>query len=460
MVALHDFDDLAEGFPEPPPVPAADVDKLEPFGLGWRWQWRSGKTAAVQITFRGMRKNTTGPSAEVSVEAWAPLVGIRGTMTVERLSLGDGKARAALANRLEKRTGEGEQAAVPWRSLLDGICSRILTASRAGPEQKTIGLTDERGVNWMIEDLVEEHQTTSIYADGETGKSWMTLAAMVSAASGIEIIPGWRPTRKVRGLYLDWETDEETMNRRVRMICRGAGIDYVPVGYVACDGPLIDQLEWLLERVHDEDIGLLAIDSVEAAMAGSRSEGGDMNDTASKVNQVLRKVGRSALLVDHVNSISAASKGLAGKAYGSIFKRNWVRQSFELKRVHESGDGDKHLGVYCTKRNNGPRFDAFGLRWTISDESSSWAREEISEPDLAAALPVKKRIVIALNEESPLSVTTLSERTGASVANLRVEFSRDKGKLFRKDANDMWSLAPRLNIVRSDDEGPEELPWP
>jgi hypothetical protein len=87
-----------------------------------------------------------------------------------------------------------------------------------------------------------------------------------------------------------------------------------------------------------------------------------MNDTASKINQVLRKVGRSAILVDHVNSQNAASKGLAGKAYGSIFKRNWVRMSYELKRVHDDGDGMKHLGVYCTKRNNGPRFDAFGLR--------------------------------------------------------------------------------------------------
>jgi hypothetical protein len=44
------------------------------------------------------------------------------------------------------------------------------------------------------------------------------------------------------------------------MICRGAGIPYVPIDYVACDGPLIDQLEWLLERVHEDDIDLIGID--------------------------------------------------------------------------------------------------------------------------------------------------------------------------------------------------------
>ena len=457
MVAQPEHDDDVTA-PIPDLRTLVDVDDLRPFGLGWRWQWRVGKTW-VRMTFRGMRKGASGPSAEVTIDAGIPTIGIKGTLTVERLSLGDGKGRVALANRLEKRTGEGPDAAVDWRSMLDGICSRILVAQRAGPDLKTIGLDDESVTNWLIDGLVEEHQTTSIYGDGEVGKSWQALGACVSLATGEEIIPGWRPTRRGRGLYLDWETDQETMNRRVRMICRGAGVPYTPIGYVACDGPLIDQLEWLIERVHDEQIDLLVVDSVEAAMAGSRSDGGDMNDTASKINQVLRKVGKSALLIDHVNAQSAASKGLAGKAYGSIFKRNWVRMSYELKRVHEGGEGDKHLGVYCTKRNNGPRWDAFGLRWTINDELSAWAREEITEPALAAALPVRRRIEIALGEDAPLSQTSLSERCEAPIASIRVELSRDKGRTFRKTANDLWELAPRLTVVSAGDDETEELPW-
>jgi hypothetical protein len=457
VVTAHTFDD---DVPLPDDVAAsmADVDTLEPLGLGWRWKWRKGRTW-VQMTFRGIRKTATGQSAEVTIDAGVPVVAVRGTLTVERIALGDGKARASLANRLEKRTGEGDDAPVQWRALIDSICSRILVAQRAGPKQSSIGMADEKEANWMIRGLVEEHQTTSIYGDGEVGKSWQGLAACVSLVSGYEIIPGWVPVRRGRALYLDWETDEETLNRRVRMICRGANINYLPIGYVACDGPLIDQLEWLLERVHEDNIDLIVVDSVEAAMSGSRSEGSDMNDTASKINQVLRKVGRSAILIDHVNSMNAGSKGLAGKAYGSIFKRNWVRQSFELKRVHESGDDEKHLGVFCTKRNNGPRFDPFGLRWTINDDMSSWQREEISEPDLTAALPVKKRIEIALGEESPLSQTTLAERTGAPIGTIRVELSRDKGRTFRKLPNDLWEPAPRLEIVREDDD-PGELPWP
>jgi hypothetical protein len=446
------------------PAPRPDgggtaVDTLEPFGLGWRWKWRRDKTW-VQMTFRALRKGSSGPNAEVTVEAGIPTVGVRGTLTVERLSLGDGNGRVKLANRLAKRTGEGEDAPLDWRNMIDGICSRILLAGQVGPELRTIGMADERGANWMIEGLVEEHQTTSIYGDGEVGKSWLVLAACVSAATGREIVPGWLPARRVTPLYLDWETDEETMNRRVRMICRGAGIPYVPIPYVSCDGPLIDQLEWLTERVQEDGIGLIAVDSVEAAMAGSRSEGADMNDSASKVNQVLRKVGRSALLVDHVNSISAASKGLAGKAYGSIFKRNWVRISYEVKRTHEGqAAGDAHIGLFNTKRNNGPRFDAFGLAWTINDELASWQREEISEPTLTAALPVKKRIEIALNEDSPLSVSSLAEVCEAPLGTIRVELSRDKGKTFRKNSNDMWELAPRMRIVNAAQEEPGDLPW-
>ena len=143
----------------------------------------------------------------------------------------------------------------------------------------------------------------------------------------------------------------------------------------------------------------------------------------------------------------------------SIFKRNWVRQSFELKRVHEGGDGEKHLGVYCTKRNNGPRFDAFGLAWTINDEVSAWQREEISEPELQQALSVRKRMELSLGEESPLSMTSLAERCEAKLSQIRVEISRDKGKVFRKTANDLIELAPRLSVVNAGREEPPDLPW-
>ncbi len=453
MVAERDFE-LGEPTPS-----SVDVDELAPFGLGWRWQWRVGRTW-LRMTFRGLRKGISGPSAEVTIEGSIPSVGVKGILTVERLPLSNGKDRVALANRLEKRTGEGPDAPIQWRSMLDGICSRILVAQRQGPAVVTVGLAEEAGINWIIDGLVEEHQTTSIYGDGEVGKSWQAIAALVALATGEEVIPGWRPTRRGRGLMLDWETDHETLNRRVRMICRGAGIPYVPIDYVACDGPLADQLEWLLERVHEDNIDLIVVDSVEAAMQGSRSDGADLNDAAGKVNQVLRKLGRAAILVDHVNALGAASSGLAGKAYGSIFKRNWVRQSFELKRVHEGGDGEKHLGVYCTKRNNGPRFDAFGLAWTINDELSSWQREDITEPELQKALSVRRRMEIALGEQSPLSMTSLAETCEAKLAQIRVELSRDKGRTFRKTANDLIELAPRLNIVRAGEEDPEELPWP
>jgi hypothetical protein len=412
---------------------------------------------ALEVAVRQDRKGTSGPNAEVTVECGIPAIGVKGALTVERLSLGDGNGRVKLANRLSNRTGEGGP--IDWRNVIDGVCSRILISQQEGPVSSIIGLDEERGVNWLIDGLVEEHQTTSIYGDGEVGKSWQALAACVSLQSGYEIIPGWRPTRRGVALYLDWETDRDTLNRRVRMICRGIGIPYTPINYTNMTDPLSDKLEWLTEKVASDGVDLVCVDSVEAAMAGSRSDGGDMNDTASKMNQVLRRVGKSAILVDHVNSQNAKADGLAGKAYGSIFKRNWVRMSYELKRVHEGGDGEKHLGVYCTKRNNGSRFDAFGLSWTINDELSSWQREDISEPQLAAALPVRKRMQIALEDDAPMSVTSLSELTGASLQTIRVELSRDKGKTFRRTTNDLIELAPHLRVVGSDDAEEESLPW-
>jgi hypothetical protein len=79
-------------------------------------------------------------NAEVTVDAGIPSLGVKGTLTVERLSLGDGNGpRGKLANRLSKRTGEGDDAPVDWRSMIDGICSRILVSQQAGPPIDDVG---------------------------------------------------------------------------------------------------------------------------------------------------------------------------------------------------------------------------------------------------------------------------------------------------------------------------------
>ena len=46
------------------------------------------------------------------------------------------------------------------------------------------------------------------------------------------------------------------------------------------------------------------------------------------------------------------------------------------------------------------------------------------------------------------------------LSHIRVEISRDKGRTFAKDGNEMVKLAPRIRVVNAGLDDPEELPFP
>jgi hypothetical protein len=413
----------------PPEVqPVEEQHEVAAYGLGWQIKSKLGGNR-VRTTFARLRKSGGSTSAEVKVEAWLPKIGVKGLLTIERVPISSGRDRASLANRLTERTGKE----LDWRNIVDRLCNTVLSKEGEGRPVLRLGRLPVADDVFLISNLVEDGTATSVYGDGELGKSWLGLAAAVSMETGAEIVPGWAPLRRGRALYIDYETDPKTFNKRIQMIANGAGVRPPEILYLAADEPFADLLEQILQLVADEGIDLLVIDSVEAAMAGSRSEGGDLNEPASRMNKALRKIGRSAILIDHVSSMNAASKGLAGKAYGSIFKRNWVRLGFELKKEAEgSADNVTNLGLYCTKYNNGRRFDARGLRMEFSADAVRWVPEDIASTDLrAAGLPLRRRMELALGEESPLSEHVLAERCEATLSAIRVELSRNKGRFLR-----------------------------
>ena len=433
------------------PAPPPDLNELVPFGLGWRWRWRTGEDR-VQIVFRGLKQTPTGPVAEAEISARLPGVGIDGVLTAERVNLADGRGRSGLANRMTERTGD----TVNWRNLLDGICSRLLAQARARREVIRVGQMPRRPTRWLVTGLIEEGQTTSLFASGGAGKSFLALAVAISLVTGREIIPGWAPTRTGVPIYLDWETDADTINERVQQICAGAGIPPVEIDYLFCDAPLIDLTESLLEYTADRGTDLIIVDSVEAALMGTRSQGGDVHEPMGKANQLLRRLGMSGLLIDHVNAIAAQAEGLAGKAFGSIFKTNWVRIAYEVKPAPETADGKRHLGLFNQKRNNGRVFPPMGLAWSITEDASVWEAEDITEPALQVALPVRRRMELALADEDGLSIERLAEKIEAKAQAVRVELSRDRGRRFARNGNVIRLALPSLLLGTPTDGQTEE----
>lgn len=425
-------------------------DRFEPFGLGWRAIMGGG---TIRFTVRRLRHDHGTLRGYVDVEYKAkgtPKGAPSERLAGELVNLSSGRDRTQFANRLAERKG-----GLDWRNMVDAFCVEVERRDDEAEPAVWIGnLPAPIDGGWLVEGLLERNQNNSLHGDGSVGKSWIALALAVSVTTGLEILPGYRPMLRGTVLYLDWETDHHTLNGRVQQIARGAGIDPPDILYLRMDGPFADNVERILALCQQFGVVLIIIDSVEAAMAGSVSAGAPPNEGPSKINRGLRRLGGiTSFLVDHISSEQAQQKGVARKAYGNIFKRNWVRLSFQLKQAREGpGDGFNHLGLFCAKRNNGREFEPVGLRWEINDEVCRWEREEIDDPELEEALPPIERIAAYLKREGPSQPSAISEATGMPSGTVRSTLSRKTDRFFKNERG-LW------DVLAQPKDGDDELPY-
>lgn len=433
-------------------------DSFDPYGLGWRAVLMD---RTVRITVRRLRRDSTSLRGYVDVEYRAP-GSKRERLAGEQVNLSSGRDRASFANRLlERRPG------VDWRNLIDAFCVEVERRDDEGEPMVWIGnLPAPIDGGWLVEGILERKQNNEVHGDGSVGKSWLGLALAVSVTTGKEILPGYRPHQCGNVLYLDWETDQDTLNARIQQIARGAGIEPPNIGYLRMDGPLADAVERVLALCQENEVVLLVVDSIEAAMAGSISAGAPSNEGPSRMNRALRRIGITSFVIDHISSEQAQSEKVATKAYGSIFKRNWIRRSFHLKQTHEpAADGFRHLGLFCAKVNNAKEPEPVGLRWEVNDEVCRWDREEIDDPELEQALPLVDRIAGYLKREGPSQLSAIVEAMAPAKRTTVTSTLARQTKRFAKNHHNLWDVVATPNAHEEepperDFDGDEPLPWP
>lgn len=433
-------------------------DRFEPHGLGYR---AVAGDRTIRITVRRLRHDHGSLRGYVDVEYRAkgtPRGMPSNRLAGEQVNISSGRDRVQFSNRLAER-----QPGIDWRSIIDAFCVEVERRDDDAEPAIWIGnLPAPIDGGWLVEGLLERNQNNEVHGDGSVGKSWLALALAVSVTTGKEILPGYRPMLRGNVLYLDWETDHDTLNLRVQQIARGAGIEPPDILYLRMDGPFADAVERILTLIQENNVVLLIIDSVEAAMAGSVSAGAPPNEGPSKINRGLRRLGRiTTFLVDHISAEQAQQKGVARKAYGNIFKRNWVRRAYHLQQAREgSGDGFRHLGLFIAKANNSDdQAPPVGLRWEVNDEVCCWVREEIDEPELEESLPPIERIAAYLRRDGPAQPTAISEATGIPGGTVRSTLSRRTERFF-KNAHGLWDLkTPGAAVPTEEDGDDEQIPF-
>lgn len=452
------------------PVPSVYEERPRPFrkqGLGYIYEpdGIGVRLSVDRIVCRG--EDMTG---ELLVTTSLP--GKSGHLHRTRANLLSTASRKTLAGFLAEISGM--QPERPWIKLLEEFFVAVLEAERIGEPFVIAGKRRQRPIRPpdTVAKILPARKPTSIFAPGGSGKGYVVIGMCACIQAGVPFA-GFSVTQG-NVLYLDWEDDLDTFEERLWLVSRGMGFEEsVPLHYRLCRGPLRSQVYEVARYIDENNITMVVIDSFGKA-AGSSGEHGTYESVANQFDESLRQLGPvTSLVIDHVDGASVREGKMAGKAIGSIYKMNWVRQAWEVMKQQDLGSPVSHLGLYHAKGNHSGTLDPIGLSLDFSNPDAVYVQREEIAGDAAqrSRLPTADQIAIVLSRGARF-LSEIVEETGEKENTISKTLQRRKDR-FVKLLNNRWGLAhlpsmpaPSIAIVRQpvaevdEDWTEDELPWP
>ncbi len=274
-----------------------------------------------------------------------------------------------------------------WRAFIKEAC--LLFLEKFLNKNETIFLEEQKEIaqisqpEFLIYPFIYKNQVNMIFGSGSTYKSFLALFFSKLIDSN-------------KVLYLDYETDEAEIKRRMNLI----GIS--GLFYRQCDVPITHpQLyEKIAEFVFEKKIELLILDSLATALMGE-----DLNDVSapSRLFGILRSFKTTILLIGH------HAKGIKELPYGSIFFYNLPRNIWKTD-IRTTADGSRILILTNEKNNLAPIQPPQAFKITFDPSFISFIPVNITDyQELEDKLPLKERITkLLLNSPNGLTVKEIS----------------------------------------------------
>lgn len=357
-------------------------------GLGYAAYFPDGD---VTITYDRVKVRSGDVHGELAVRSGHPAAPRDGHLLQSSFNASGSRSRADMAKQLGNRAPGIK---VDWVDHLERFCRYILAGEREGAPIVVAGGKPPAtaGVRYAMYPLLPLNRPTIVFGPGGSMKSYVAAAALVTFATGESVVKGWRVDAPGQVLVIDWEADQEEWDDRVARIAAGIGIEPPRYHYMAGVRSLVDEAEKIARYRAEHDIALVIVDSVGMASPTAR-EGGDANETAIRLFQALKFIGGTALLVDHVTK-DGAERTNAHRPYGSIFKENLARQTWELRKGGDDEDESDvvEVAVFDRKRNARGRLRPFGLDIRFGDGTVTFERTEDVPEGMTQSVPLALRI--------------------------------------------------------------------
>ena len=246
---------------------------------------------------------------------------------------------------------------VPWDAIVNYCAINTTMKFEEGHPLVMIGnLPPREEVPYMLHPLIRKDVPCILYGESGIGKSYVALFLALLITNEIPAV-GLTP-RKANVLYLDWEDGEQNMDERLKALAKGLDIETPQLHYQYMDGNLKERLDMVAERISNNDIDLIIVDSKGASLGGRINEA----DTTVQLFNAIRSLRVTSIVIDHVAKQSAIGP------IGSTYTVAEARNVWEMTSTKTLGDNNLRIGFYHRKTNMGKIHDSFALEFIFNED--------------------------------------------------------------------------------------------
>jgi hypothetical protein len=266
---------------------------------------------------------------------------------------------------------------------------------------------------WIVDNTIWSGHATSWFGEGGVAKSLLALHLGLTVAA--ESRSYWMAfaVKTVPVLYLDFELDADEQHRRVLDLAKGMRLGTIPENFYYLSVAMLPPAQAFriaAEECRRLGIKLVIVDSVGFALDGDSENSRDVLGFYRERIQPLKDAGASPLLIDHQAKIIKGEKYSDKQAFGSVYKTNAVRSSFQIRGSHEQGE---LTATFAHKKNNfGCKEKDFSLNIVFEEGRITVERLDAATPNPDRE-PSKKELVLeAIEELGRTTAEAVTERTG------------------------------------------------
>lgn len=329
---------------------------------------------------------------------------IDGFLHLGNFNLDSPPARMSRANLLKKLARTSQ---VEWLPLIEELCTRVCWAEDLGDGGLSIAEIVERDEpdDFDIDGfIIPRRDLSCLVADGGKGKSGVALYV----AGRLEI-------RAVKVLYVDYETDDQTVMKRLR---RMFGRKPAGIYYWRAKAPFINEVDALARFIIDKGIQFAVLDSLIPACHGPAEE----SSTAAALLRTQRATQIGWLNIAHVSKM--AERGYE-KPFGS---QTWFNGPRSVWTLESRIVGNRLLiALRHRKSNSSARYPPVGFEFAYGSEITVTPIPcpNVDEPEPHDAPAMWQRMVDELRTHGQLTRAELEANLNIDASSIRQVLSRD-----------------------------------